>query len=71
VGDLAAGLWERSGAAEALAGGLRYLLAQTEARTLADRIEEAVRNDLQYIRVNGALVGGLAGLALEALRGLT
>jgi hypothetical protein len=68
AGDIAVTLWDRTGAAEALTAALRYLLAQTDARTLAGRIEEAVRNDLQYIRVNGALVGGLAGLVLEALR---
>jgi uncharacterized membrane-anchored protein YjiN (DUF445 family) len=44
------------------------LLRQTDARNLADQIETAVRNDLQYIRVNGALVGGLAGLVLEFLK---
>jgi len=27
-----------------------------------------VGRDLQYIRINGALVGGLAGLALHAAR---
>jgi len=61
-------LWNRTGASAALTGGLGYVLAQTDARSLANRIEAAVRNDLQYIRVNGALVGGLAGLALELLK---
>lgn len=32
-----------------------------EARTVAERLEEAVGRDLQYIRVNGTLVGGLVG----------
>jgi hypothetical protein len=61
-------LWERVGASAALTSALGYLLAQTDARNLADRIEGAVRNDLQYIRVNGALVGGMAGLLLELLK---
>lgn len=68
TGELVVVLWDRSGAASALTNALGYLLAQTDARSLADRIESAVRNDLQYIRVNGALVGGLAGLVLETLR---
>jgi uncharacterized membrane-anchored protein YjiN (DUF445 family) len=34
---------------------------------LIDRIELTVGRDLQYIRFNGALIGGLAGLALHAL----
>ncbi|HVH40006.1 MAG TPA: DUF445 family protein, partial [Gemmatimonadaceae bacterium] len=33
----------------------------------AERIELAVGRDLQYIRFNGTLVGGLAGLALYSL----
>ena len=38
---------------------------------LIGRIELTVGRDLQYIRFNGALIGGLAGLALHALeRGL-
>ena len=34
---------------------------------LVDRVEITVGRDLQYIRFNGALIGGLAGLALHAL----
>jgi uncharacterized membrane-anchored protein YjiN (DUF445 family) len=47
------------------------LIAETvrgwDAHTMADRIERAVGRDLQYIRVNGTLIGGLIGLALYAL----
>jgi uncharacterized membrane-anchored protein YjiN (DUF445 family) len=32
-----------------------------EARTVADRLQHAVGPDLQYIRINGTLVGGLVG----------
>ncbi len=38
-----------------------------DARTVTDRIEGAVGRDLQFIRVNGTLVGGLVGVALHAL----
>jgi len=34
---------------------------------LIGRIELTVGRDLQYIRFNGALIGGLAGLTLHAL----
>ena len=68
VSQAVTGIWDRSGAAQALTQGLGYLLCQTDAKDLAKRIESAVGNDLQFIRVNGALVGGLAGLLLEALR---
>ena len=42
-----------------------------DARSLVDRLELQVGPDLQYIRVNGALVGGLAGLAIYACTKLT
>lgn len=35
-----------------------------DARTITDRLESAVGRDLQFIRMNGTLVGGLVGLAL-------
>ncbi len=41
-----------------------------DARTVTGRIEAAVGRDLQFIRVNGTLVGGLVGLLLHALNGL-
>ena len=41
-----------------------------DARTVTARLEQAVGRDLQYIRINGTLVGGLVGLALHALDGL-
>lgn len=37
-----------------------------DARTLTDRLEGAVGRDLQFIRINGTLVGGLVGLTLHA-----
>lgn len=41
-----------------------------DAKTITDRLEGAVGNDLQYIRINGTLVGGLCGLVIHALDGL-
>jgi uncharacterized membrane-anchored protein YjiN (DUF445 family) len=38
-----------------------------DARTITARLESAVGRDLQYIRINGTLVGGLVGLILHAL----
>ena len=38
-----------------------------DARTVTARLEGAVGRDLQYIRINGTLVGGLVGLILHAL----
>ena len=36
-----------------------------DSRTITRRLENAVGRDLQYIRVNGTLVGGLVGLAIH------
>ncbi|ANK14078.1 hypothetical protein A9D12_04185 [Erythrobacter neustonensis] len=38
-----------------------------DARTITDRVEGAVGRDLQFIRINGTLVGGLVGMALHFL----
>ena len=38
-----------------------------DATTITGRIETAVGRDLQFIRINGTLVGGLAGLTLYTL----
>lgn len=38
-----------------------------DARTLTGRLENAVGQDLQYIRINGTLVGGLVGLTIHTL----
>ena len=38
-----------------------------DARTVTDRIEGAVGRDLQFIRLNGTLVGGLVGVAIHAV----
>lgn len=38
-----------------------------DAKTVTGRIEGAVGRDLQFIRINGTLVGGLVGLAIHAV----
>lgn len=38
-----------------------------DTQTVTDRIEGAVGRDLQFIRINGTLVGGLVGLAIHAV----
>ena len=59
------GLANRHGA------GIVTLVSETvrrwDARTVSRRIEAAVGRDLQYIRMNGTLVGGCVGLALHAV----
>ena len=54
--------------------GIVTLVSETirrwDAQTVTDRLESAVGRDLQYIRINGTLVGGLVGLGLHLLDGL-
>lgn len=38
-----------------------------DARTVTERLEASVGRDLQYIRINGTLVGGLVGIAIHAI----
>src|SRR3954468_14045682 len=38
-----------------------------DARTVTNRLEAAIGRDLQYIRINGTLVGGMVGLILHVL----
>lgn len=38
-----------------------------DARTLTGRLENAVGRDLQYIRINGTLVGGLVGVVIHTI----
>jgi uncharacterized membrane-anchored protein YjiN (DUF445 family) len=51
--------------------GIVKLVSETvrgwDARTITDRLEAAVGRDLQYIRINGTLVGGLVGLFIHAV----
>ncbi len=58
------------GAVASYGSGIVALVSDTvrswDARTVTDRLEAAVGRDLQYIRINGTLVGGLVGLAIHA-----
>ncbi|QPQ56350.1 DUF445 domain-containing protein [Allosphingosinicella flava] len=51
--------------------GIVALVSETvrgwDARTITGRLESAVGRDLQYIRVNGTLVGGLVGLIIHTV----
>ena len=57
--------------AESRGHALVQVVAETiqgwDAQTVVDRIEQYVGKDLQYIRINGTLVGGLVGLLLHAI----
>ncbi len=40
-----------------------------DARTVTEKLETAVGRDLQFIRINGTVIGGLVGLAIHAFAG--
>ena len=60
-----------AGLAASYGGSIVKLVSETirswDANTVTARLEAAVGRDLQYIRINGTLVGGTVGLALHAL----
>jgi uncharacterized membrane-anchored protein YjiN (DUF445 family) len=47
-----------------IAGFIRKVVDNWDTETLVERIELQVGRDLQYIRINGTLVGGLVGLMI-------
>lgn len=59
------------GIVAAYGDGIVALVSDTirgwDASTVTERMETAVGRDLQYIRVNGTLVGGLVGLVIYAV----
>jgi uncharacterized membrane-anchored protein YjiN (DUF445 family) len=59
-----------AGMAQSYGSSIVKLVSETirswDARTVTARLESAVGRDLQYIRINGTLVGGLVGLAIHA-----
>ncbi|MXO65714.1 DUF445 domain-containing protein [Altericroceibacterium endophyticum] len=59
------------GIASRYGGQIVRLVSETvkrwDAKTVSARIEGAVGRDLQFIRINGTLVGGLVGLTLHIL----
>jgi uncharacterized membrane-anchored protein YjiN (DUF445 family) len=60
-----------AGMAASYGGSIVKLVSETvrgwDARTITARLEAAVGRDLQYIRINGTLVGGSVGVVLHAL----
>jgi uncharacterized membrane-anchored protein YjiN (DUF445 family) len=58
------------GAVASYGTGIVALVSDTirswDAKTITGRLEGAVGRDLQYIRINGTLVGGLVGLLIHA-----
>jgi len=52
--------------------GMASLISETvkswNAEDTSYRVELAIGSDLQYIRINGTLVGGLVGLAIHAIK---
>jgi uncharacterized membrane-anchored protein YjiN (DUF445 family) len=63
-----------SGMAASYGGSIVKLVSETvrrwDAQTITNRLEATVGRDLQYIRINGTLVGGLVGVVLHALDAL-
>ena len=59
------------GMAASYGGSIVKLVSETirgwDAQTVTNRLEAAVGRDLQYIRINGTLVGGMVGLILHVL----
>ncbi len=51
-------------------GLVRQVIREWDPQTVAERIEGHVGRDLQFIRINGTLVGGLVGVGLHALNQL-
>ncbi len=62
------------GMAATYGGSIVKLVSETvrgwDAQTVTNRLEAAVGRDLQYIRINGTLVGGLVGLILHLIDAL-
>lgn len=52
-------------------GDVGALISETirswETRTVVDKLEQSVGSDLQYIRINGTVIGGLIGLTIHQL----
>ncbi|MDC0088216.1 DUF445 domain-containing protein [Akkermansiaceae bacterium] len=46
---------------------IRTTIEEWDADTLMEKLENQVGSDLQFIRINGTLIGGLVGLALHAV----
>jgi uncharacterized membrane-anchored protein YjiN (DUF445 family) len=64
-----------AGVATRYGGQIVQLVSETvrrwDAQTVTDRIERTVSRDLQFIRLNGTLVGGLVGVIIHLAIELT
>jgi uncharacterized membrane-anchored protein YjiN (DUF445 family) len=46
---------------------ITYTISEWDPKATANKIELQVGKDLQFIRINGTLVGGLVGLVIHAV----
>jgi uncharacterized membrane-anchored protein YjiN (DUF445 family) len=53
---------------QAIASLISDTVRSWDAEETSDRIEQAIGRDLQFIRINGTLVGGLVGLVIHAIK---
>lgn len=51
-------------------GLVRRVVLSWDAQTIVSRVEQHVGRDLQFIRINGTLVGGMVGLILKWISSL-
>jgi len=65
VADLAAFLVERYG--QELTEVISHTINRWDGKETAERVELFVGRDLQFIRINGTIVGGLVGLLIHAV----
>lgn len=65
VADLAAFLVERYG--QELTEVISHTINRWDGKETAERVELFVGRDLQFIRINGTIVGGLVGLFIHAV----
>ncbi|MGH7675725.1 MAG: DUF445 family protein, partial [Gemmatimonadales bacterium] len=52
---------------QAVAEGIARVVRAWDPEVAVQRLELAVGSDLQFIRINGTLVGGLVGLAIHTI----
>lgn len=50
-----------------IGGFIAAVISSWDTGAIVDKLEQQVGRDLQYIRINGTLVGGLVGLLIYAL----
>ncbi len=47
--------------------GVSDTVRQWDASTVTEKLETAVGRDLQFIRINGTIIGGAVGLSIHAV----